>query len=85
MRFGYSPGWAGSGGPGLGPCAQILLAGGNLATLLANARATAPGVVAGATQLDRDATLGLLKTQADVLGQQLEALRAEITRLEGES
>jgi len=84
MRLGYSPGRAGSTGPGLGPCAQVLLSGGNLATLLANARATAPGVMAGAAQLDKDARLNLLRARADALTQQIESLRAEISALEGD-
>lgn len=85
MRFGYSPGWSGGRGCGLGPCAQFLLTG-QWSTPQMAARWQA--MQAGATlqpAAAKEARLAFLRQQAEMLRQQLEQLQAQITSLESQN
>jgi len=76
MRFGYSPGWVGRSPSGLGPCAQFLLSGQWPTPQMQQA---GQGVQpAGFDQLT------VLKNQAALLEQQLDAVKAQIEELEKE-
>jgi len=66
MRFGYSPGWAGRGGPGMGPCAYYAMTG----------RWPAPQTAPSETELAD------LKAQAQWLKSQLDAISQRIAELE---
>ncbi|MCL6628772.1 MAG: DUF5320 domain-containing protein [Armatimonadetes bacterium] len=74
MRFGYSPGWVGRSPSGLGPCAQFLLTGQWPTPQMQQAWQGAQP--AG---IDR---LTLLKNQAAMLEQQLNAIKSQISELE---
>lgn len=84
LRFGYSPGWIGRSPSGLGPCAQFLLTG---QWPVAQAQFPAAqwwgagggGAWPGA---DPKARLEFLKNQAQLLEQQLQAVKAQIANLE---
>ena len=76
MRFGYSPGWVGRSPSGLGPCAQFLLSGQWPTPQMQQAWQGAQP--AG---FDR---LALLKDQATMLQQQLDAINDQIADLEKE-
>ena len=83
MRFGYSPGWVGRSPSGLGPGAEFLMTGqwpfpqGQAQVPMAQA---VPGGAWPGT--DPQARLEFLKSQAEMLGQQLEAIKAQISSLE---
>ncbi|MGQ9454974.1 MAG: hypothetical protein ACUVRS_04905 [Armatimonadota bacterium] len=77
-RFGYSPGWIGRSPSGLGPCAQFLITGQwpvAQAQFPAGQRWTWPVV-------DSESRLDFLKNQAQLLEQQLQAVKAQIAELE---
>ncbi len=100
MRFGYSPGWVGRSASGLGPCAEFMLSGqwptpqmqaawqgmqgagawpmGGFGPAMGPGMGPAMGMT-GAQQLD------MLRSQAQMLEQQLEALRKQISDLEAAS
>ena len=95
MRFGYSPGWVGRSPSGLGPCAQFLMSGQWPTPQMAAGwqamqagQPVAPlgpmggGVPWGVAQPDPEAQLQWLKSQADVLQQQLEQVQKQIAELE---
>lgn len=80
MRFGYSPGWVGRSASGLGPCAEYMRTGQWPNPTMA---AAWPG--RSATPLgepDRQQRLAFLQTQANLLEQQLQALREQIAGLD---
>ncbi len=80
MRFGYSPGWVGRSPSGLGPCAEYLMTGQWPSPAMA---AAWPGMVApGTGQPGPAPQLALLQAQANLLEQQLQALREQIASLE---
>ncbi len=92
MRFGYSPGWVGRSASGLGPCAEFMLSGQWPTPQMQAAWQGMQGAGAwpmggfgptmgmtGAQQLD------MLRSQAQALEQQLEALRKQISDLEAAS
>lgn len=77
MRFGCSPGWAGRSPSGLGPCAQFVMSGQWPTPQMEQAwQGMQP---AG---FDR---IAALKNQAEMLQQQLEAIKAEIAEIEKEN
>lgn len=76
MRFGYSPGWVGRSASGLGPCAQFMMSGQWPVPQMEQAWQGAEP-----TGFDR---VALLKNQADMLQQQLEAIRAQIAEIENQ-
>ncbi len=65
-RFGYSPGWASRGGPGMGPCAYYAMTG----------RWPVPPTTPPETELAD------LKTQAQWLKSQLDTISQRIAELE---
>ncbi len=76
MRFGYSPGWAGRGGPGRGPCAYYAMTG-----RWPTAPAWGwPGFQSPSTT--PEAELAALKTQAQWLKSQLDTISQRIEELE---
>lgn len=83
MRFGYSPGWVGRSPSGLGPCAQYLMTGQWPTPAMAAAQGTGRGFAAG-PQADPRQQLAMLQAQADLLEQQLQAVRQQIADMEGE-
>lgn len=80
IRFGYSPGWSGSGYRAPGSCAQYLAETGQLANAITamTARARAPLTV----PIDPQQRLQILKANYEALKTQLENLKKEIDRLE---
>ncbi len=68
MRFGYSPGWAGRGGPGRGPCAYYAMTG------------RWPGIQPPSTT--PEAEVAALKSQAQWLRSQLDTISQRIEELE---
>ncbi len=76
MRFGFSPGWVGRSPSGLGPCAQFLTSGQWPTPQMAE--------FAGWPGIDPEARKELLKNQAQMIEQQLLAIKAQIEALEGE-
>jgi len=83
MRFGYSPGWAGRSPGGLGPCAQFLMTGQWPDPRMAAAWQGMPG--AQAPQPGPAQQLAFLQAQADMLEQQLEAVRQQLADLESDT
>ena len=92
MRFGYSPGWVGRSPSGLGPCAQYLLSGQWPTPAMAAAwqgGGAGPGPAMAGTpsaptgQLDVQSQLAMLQAQANLLEQQLQAVRQQIAEMEG--
>lgn len=95
MRFGYSPGWVGRSPSGLGPCAQYLLTGQWPTPAMA---AAWPGMAGGqgpapgwwsmpmppTGPADREQRLAFLQNQANLVEQQLQALREQIASLKEE-
>lgn len=82
MRFGYSPGWVGRSPSGLGPCAEYLMTGQWPNPALAAAwQGMAPSAVGQPGQPQR---LAFLQAQANLLEQQLQALREQIASLKEE-
>lgn len=87
MRFGYSPGWVGRSPSGLGPCAQFLRTGQWPNPAMADAW---QGMGAGAAaswpgagfQPGPQQQLAMLQMQANLLQQQLQAVRDQIASLE---
>ncbi len=75
MRFGYSPGWVGRSASGLGPCAEYLMTGQWPNPAMA---AAFPG------QPQAAPNVAFLEAQANMLEQQLAALRQRIAELKGE-
>ena len=96
MRFGYSPGWAGRSASGLGPCAEYLMTGQWPNPAMAAATQGMPGPAmtpppgfgmgmgAGFPQPDLQQQLEWLQAQAQMLEQQLEAVREQIAAAAGE-
>jgi len=95
MRFGYSPGWVGRSPSELGPCAEYLLTGRWPTPAMAAAwqgMPSGPWPTAGwpdmpvppANQTSREQRLALLQAQANLLEQQLQALRDQIAGLKEE-
>jgi hypothetical protein len=84
MRLGYSPGWVGRSPGGVGPCAQFLMTGQwpNPA-MAAAAQGVGPGFAAG-PQATPEQQLTMLQAQANLLEQQLQAIRQQIADMEGE-
>ena len=94
MRFGFSPGWLGRSPTGLGPCAEYLLTGRWPTPQMAAAwgarpwMAGAPAVgpmpygapAPGAMTPEQE--LSLLRSQAEALKGQLEAISKRIEELE---
>ena len=81
MRFGYSPGWVGRSASGLGPCAEYLMTGRWPAfQAAAIAQPVAPAAWPGA---DPQARLEFLRKQAEILEQQLAAVKSQVDKLEG--
>lgn len=85
MRFGYSPGWVGRSPSGLGPCAEYLMSG-RWPTPQA-AQAWQAGAAAGfgpgaAFAGGPEQELEFLKSRADFLSRQLDAVRRRIEELE---
>ncbi len=85
MRLGYSPGWVGRSPSGLGPCAEYLMTGrwptpGKDRTWQAEPSASFSGE-AGFT-VDAERELQFLKSRAEFLSQQLEAVRRRIEEIE---
>ncbi|MGB9619416.1 MAG: DUF5320 domain-containing protein, partial [Armatimonadota bacterium] len=81
VRFGYSPGWVGRSPSGLGPCAQYLLTG-----QWPSAQGQFPaaqwwGGVGAWPGADPNARLEFLKNQAQLIEQQLEAIKTQIAGL----
>lgn len=80
MRFGFSPGWVGRSASGLGPCAEFLMSGQwpiPQSPVAAPQGAAWPGA-------DPQARIEFLKNQAQMLEQQLLAIKSQIETLEGE-
>lgn len=80
MRLGYSPGWVGRSPSGLGPCAQYSMTGqwpGPVAPGAAMPQGMYPGAPGPQQQLE------MLKSQADLLEQQLAAVRRQIAQTDG--
>lgn len=83
MRFGYSPGWVGRSPSGLGPCAQFLMSGQwPNSAMAAAAQSMGAGFAAG-PQVTPQQQLAMLQAQADLLEQQLQAVRQQIAETEG--
>lgn len=85
MRFGYSPGWLGRSPSGLGPCAEYLLSGRWPTPQTARAWQTGPAAGLGAGDSfagSPEQEVEFLKTRADFLSRQLEAIRERIEELE---
>jgi len=83
MRFGFSPGWVGRSATGLGPCAEYLITG-RWPVLAAAPWWGSPGGFQPPTMAP-EAELSALKTQADWLKSQLEAISKRIEELEKEA
>jgi len=97
MRFGFSPGWVGRSPTGLGPCAQFLMSGQwptpQMQTAWQGMQAGQPTAmpfagpawggmpVAGAAP-DRETQINFLRSQAEMLRQQLEQVQARVAELE---
>jgi hypothetical protein len=96
MRFGFSPGWIGRSPTGLGPCANYLMTGqwptaqsqaywqsvqsGQAAyPQYGGAWASQPPFAPSATE---EQEIAWLKSQADMLSQQLEQINSRISELE---
>ena len=80
MRFGYSPGWVGRSASGLGPCAEYLTTGQWPNPAMAAAWG---GMAAGPTgQPGPQQQLAFLQAQANLLEQQLQALREQIAGMD---
>jgi len=77
MRFGFSPGWAGRSESGLGPCAQMLMAGGN--PFGGMGAAGGPGA-----PTDKAVQLEMLRRQAEAIARGLASVQAQIVALEAE-
>jgi len=73
VRFGYSPGWVGRSPSGLGPCAQFLASG--------QWPTPGAGQAWGSAEAGFD-RLTFLKSQAEILQQRLDAIKAQIEELE---
>lgn len=84
LRFGFSPGWVGRSPSGLGPCAQFLLTGQFPAFPTPTAMPQG-AAFAGMAGFDPKARLEFLKRQAEILEQNLNAIKAQIESLEGAS
>jgi hypothetical protein len=82
MRFGFSPGWLGRSPSGLGPCAQFLMTG-QFPAFQTPAAMPQVTTYAGIPGIDRKARLEFLKGQAEILEQNLAAIKAQIESLEG--
>lgn len=85
MRFGYSPGRAGRSPSGLGPCAEYLMTGRWSNPEMAQAWQAGPaaGFAAGAGFVGGpERELELLRSRADFLSCQLDAVRRRIEELE---
>jgi hypothetical protein len=88
MRFGFSPGWVGRSPSGLGPCAEYLMSG---QWPTPQMQAAWQGGQVGQMPMmpwgqfgaapDPRAQLEFLKSQAQMLSQQLEQVRAQIESL----
>jgi hypothetical protein len=92
MRFGYSPGWVGRSASGLGPCAEYLMTGQWPAFQMQpgfqpgfqpapQAGNVAPMMGWGAAP-DPQFRLQMLKTQAQMLRNQLDIIQKQIEELE---
>jgi len=84
-RFGYSPGWIGRSPSGLGPCAQYLLTGQWPTPAMPNAAAERPWGATAASPLDKQQRLQWLERQAELLEQQLQAIRTQLQEMEKQS
>ncbi|MDI7252176.1 DUF5320 domain-containing protein [Candidatus Solincola sp.] len=85
MRFGYSPGWVGRSPSGLGPCAEYLVTGRWPTPQTAQAWQAGPasGFAAGTGFAGGpEQELEFLKSRADFLSRQLDAIRKRIEELE---
>jgi len=82
VRFGYSPGWVGRSPSGLGPCAQYLLTGQWPVAQTWPMSAQWWGAGTPRPGIDPQARLEFLRNQAQLLEQQLEAIKAQISSLE---
>ena len=87
MRFGFSPGWLGRSPSGLGPCAEYLLTGRwpmpfGYGYAGWPAPAAFPWAGFQAPGLSPEAELNTLKTQAEWLQSQLEAINKRVAELE---
>ena len=76
MRFGYSPGWVGRSPSGLGPCAEFLTTGQWPTPQMQQAWQ-------GGQPIEFN-QLTMLKNQAQMLQQQLDAIKAQIAEIEKE-
>ncbi len=82
VRFGYSPGWIGRSPSGLGPCAQYLMTG-QFPVFQPTAAMPQGTGFTGVAGIDPKARLEFLKGQAEILEQNLAAIKAQIKSLEG--
>ena len=82
MRCGYSPGWVGRSPSGLGPCAQYLLTGQWPNPAMAAAAQGMGAGFAGGPQVSPQQQLAMLQAQAELLEQQLKAVRQQIADME---
>ncbi len=87
MRFGFSPGWVGRSGTGLGPCAEYIMTGRwplpTAAPWWSGPGWTGPGFQPPAMAPETE--LSALKMQADWLKSQLDAISTRIEELEKEA
>ena len=80
MRFGYSPGWVGRSPSGLGPCAEYMMTGQWPNPAMAAAWQGTPTPPTGEPGSQQQ--LAFLQAQANLLEQQLQALRQQIAGLD---
>ena len=79
MRFGYSPGWQGRSGRGLGPCAEYMLTGRWPTPQMQQWFQGGAGMGAAPAGIGE---LEYLKRHSEFLAQQLESVRRRIDDLE---
>lgn len=85
IRLGYSPGWVGRSPSGLGPCAEYLMTGRWPTPRTGQTWQAGPyGSFAAETGFmgDPERELQFLKSRAEFLSQQLDAVRKRIEELE---
>jgi hypothetical protein len=97
MRFGFSPGWVGRSPSGLGPCAQFMMTGQwptpQMQAAWTQMQAGGPmpgpwgmgmpyGMAAGMGTMDPQQELYMLKSQSQMLSDQLEQINTRIAELE---